>query len=171
MKPGTHRIGFGFDVHRFATDGRHLILGGVDIAGHSGLEGHSDADVLSHATTDALLGAAGLGDMGEHFPDTDVRWQGANSLELLGAAAELVRESGWLVENVDCTVVLDQPKIAPHKKAMEKRLSAVVHAPVNVKASRAEGLGAIGRLEGAACYAVALLVADATTDPPPEDRP
>lgn len=150
------RVGQGFDVHPFA-DGRPLVLGGVPFEGERGLAGHSDADVVAHAVTDALLGAAGLGDIGSHFPDTDVRWRGADSMGLLAAAVRLVREGGWEVANVDCAVVLEAPKLAPRREEMQERLSATVGAPVTVKGKRAEGLGAIGRGEGIACWAVALL--------------
>jgi len=107
---------------------------------------------------DALLGAAGLGDIGAHFPDTDSRWQGADSLTLLARVLELVRAEGWSVGNVDTTIILEAPRLSPHKAAMEERLSGVVGAPVSVKAKRAEGLGALGRGEGVACFAVALLL-------------
>ena len=157
----SNRVGFGFDVHRFATDEqRPLILGGVLIPDAVGLLGHSDADVICHAVTDALLGAATLGDMGEHFPDTDPAWKDADSIAMLKAAADLVAADGWSVENVDCTVVLEQPKLAPHRQAMQTRLNDALHAPVSVKASRAEGLGSIGRVEGVACWAVAMLKKD-----------
>lgn len=153
------RIGEGFDVHPFSDDpARTLVLGGVVLEGAPGLVGHSDADAIAHAVTDALLGAAGLGDIGSHFSDTDPRWKGADSMGLLAATVAMVREAGWSVANVDCTVVLEAPKLAPHKAAMVERLSAVVGAPVSVKAKRAEGLGALGRREGIACFAVALLV-------------
>ncbi len=154
------RVGLGFDVHPFTDDpGRTLRLGGVAFAGERGLRGHSDADVVAHACADALLGAAGLGDLGEHFPDTDPQWQGADSLDLLGEVSQLVRAEGWAPVNVDCAVVLEAPKVAPHRPEMQARLSAAVGAPVSVKANRAEGLGAIGRGEGIACYAVALVEA------------
>ncbi len=152
------RVGTGFDAHRFSPDSeRRLVLGGVVIEGHVGLDGHSDADVVTHAVIDALLGAAGLGDIGEHFPDSDPRWKGADSLALLSSAVSDVTEAGWAVSNVDCTVVLERPKVAPHRAEMRQRLEQVVGAPVSVKASRVEGMGAIGRVEGAACWAVALL--------------
>ena len=152
------RVGQGFDVHRWSDDpDRPLVLGGVVLSGERGLAGHSDADVVAHAVADALLGAAGLGDIGAHFPDTDSRWQGADSLTLLGHVAGLVRAEGWSVGNVDATVVLEAPKLSPHKAAMEEGLSGVVGAAVSVKAKRAEGLGALGRGEGVACFAIALL--------------
>jgi 2-C-methyl-D-erythritol 2,4-cyclodiphosphate synthase len=152
------RVGQGFDVHPWSDDaGRPLVLGGVVLTGERGLAGHSDADVVAHAVADALLGAAGLGDIGTHFPDTDFRWRGADSLTLLGHVVGLVQAEGWSIGNVDTTVVLEAPKLAPHRAAMEERLAGVVGAPVSVKAKRAEGLGALGRGEGAACVAVALL--------------
>jgi 2-C-methyl-D-erythritol 2,4-cyclodiphosphate synthase len=151
------RVGLGFDVHPFADDDRPLVLGGVRFEGARGLAGHSDADAVAHAVTDALLGAAGLGDIGEHFPDTDERWRGADSMRLLADAVALVRADGWTVANVDCTVVLEQPKLAPRRAAMQDALSAVVGAPVTVKGKRAEGLGALGRGEGVACWAIALV--------------
>ncbi len=152
------RVGQGFDVHPFSTDpARPLILGGVVFEGASGLVGHSDADAVAHAITDAVLGAAGLGDIGEHFPDTDPTWKGADSLKLLAAAVELVHSHGWRITNIDTTVVLEAPKLVPYKAQMKERLEAVVSAPVSVKAKRAEGLGALGRREGIACFAVVLL--------------
>ena len=153
------RVGQGFDVHPFSTDpSRVLVLGGVTFPGEPGLVGHSDADAVAHAITDALLGAASLGDIGQHFPDTDQRWKGANSIELLDATVTMVRDAGWRVGNVDCTVVLEAPKLAPHRDAMVARLTEAVGAAVSVKAKRAEGLGALGRREGIACFAVALLI-------------
>jgi 2-C-methyl-D-erythritol 2,4-cyclodiphosphate synthase len=152
------RVGQGFDVHPWSDDqGRRLVLGGVVLDGERGLAGHSDADVVAHAVADALLGAACLGDIGAHFPDTDSRWQGADSLTLLAHVVGLLQAEGWAVGNVDTTVILEAPRLAPHKAAMEQRLSGVVGAPVSVKAKRAEGLGALGRGEGVACFAVALL--------------
>ncbi len=152
------RVGQGFDIHPWSDEaGRRLVLGGVVLPGERGLAGHSDADVLAHAVADALLGAAGLGDIGTHFPDTDSRWRGADSLTLLGHVVGLVQAEGWSIGNVDTTVVLEAPKLAPHKAAMEERLAGVVGTPVSVKAKRAEGLGALGRGEGVACLAVALL--------------
>ena len=154
------RVGLGFDVHPFAAaDGgdRKLILAGVALDGERGLTGHSDGDVVAHAVADALLGAAGLGDLGGHFPDTDPQWRGADSIRLLEAVVGQLQEAGVVVVNVDCAVILEAPRLAPHKAAMEKRLTDTVNAPVSVKARRAEGLGALGRREGIACYAVALV--------------
>jgi 2-C-methyl-D-erythritol 2,4-cyclodiphosphate synthase len=131
----------------------------VRFEGERGLAGHSDADVVAHACADALLGAAALGDLGRHFPDTDARWAGADSLTLLAEVARMARESGWTVANVDCTVVAEAPRLAPHREDMEGGLTGAVGAPVTVKATTAEGLGAIGRGEGIAAQAVALLVA------------
>lgn len=153
------RVGQGFDVHPWTDQpGRVLVLGGVRFEGHRGLAGHSDADVVAHACTDALLGAAGLGDIGQWFPDTDERWRGADSLALLAEAARQVRLAGWEPANVDCTVVLDQPRLAPHRRAMEERLSGAAEAPVTVKTKRTEGVGSLGRGEGVVCHAVALVV-------------
>ena len=153
------RVGMGFDVHPFAGEGdvRPLILGGLVLAGERGLAGHSDADVVAHAVADAILGAAGLGDLGLHFPDSDRAWRGADSIGLLAETVRLAAADGWRVVNIDCTVVLEAPRLAPHRSAMEQRLTATVGGPVSVKAKRAEGLGALGRSEGIACYAVALL--------------
>jgi 2-C-methyl-D-erythritol 2,4-cyclodiphosphate synthase len=152
------RVGQGFDIHRFSDDpGRALVLGGVTFPGERGLHGHSDADAVAHAVTDALLGAAGLGDIGEHFPDTDPQWKGADSLQLLRHAAALVRAAGWTVGNVDCSVVCEAPKLAPQRALMQQRLSDAAGAPVTVKGRRAEGLGALGRQEGIACWAVAVI--------------
>lgn len=152
------RVGIGFDVHPFSPDGtRPLVLAGVVFEGEPGLAGHSDADVVAHAVADAILGAAGMGDLGGHFPDSDPAWAGADSSGLLAEVMRLVAGAGWTVGNVDCAVVLEAPRLAPRKAAMEAHLSAIVGAPVSVKAKRAEGLGALGRREGIACYAVALL--------------
>ncbi|HEX7276682.1 MAG TPA: 2-C-methyl-D-erythritol 2,4-cyclodiphosphate synthase [Acidimicrobiales bacterium] len=153
------RVGLGFDVHPFSDDPtRRLVLGGVHLPGERGLAGHSDADVVAHAIADALLGAGGLGDLGQHFPDTDPAWAGADSLAILAAVVGLLAGAGWSVGNVDCTVVLEAPKLAPHRAQMVARLAGAVGADVSVKATRAEGLGAIGRGEGVACWAVALVV-------------
>ena len=152
------RVGQGFDIHRFADDDRPLVLAGVHIVGEPGLHGHSDADAIAHAVSDALLGAAGLGDIGEHFPDSDPQWKGADSMQILRQVVDKVRAAGWRVENVDVNVICERPKIAPHRAAMQANLFAAVGAPVSVKGRRAEGLGSIGRVEGIACMAVALLV-------------
>lgn len=152
------RVGQGFDVHPFIDDvDRPLVLGGVTFDSDRALRGHSDADVIAHACTDALLGAAGLGDIGEHFPDTDPRWAGADSVEMLAEATRRVRESGWEPGNVDASVVTDHPKLAPAKASMQEKLSAAVGAPVTVKGRRPEGLGSLGRGEGVACWAVAVV--------------
>lgn len=154
------RTGLGWDSHRLLA-GRPLILGGVRIESELGLDGHSDADVLTHAVIDALLGAAGMGDIGEHFPDTDERWRGADSIELLRHVAALVAGAGWTTTNVDATVILERPKLKPHKAAMETALAAaagVDEERVNVKATTAERLDAVGRGEGAVAQAVATIV-------------
>ena len=154
------RVGHGFDVHRFSDDpARPLILGGVVITGEDarGLEGHSDADALAHAIADAVLGAAGLGDIGRWAPDTDPQWRGADSMALLAQMSELARGAGWSVVNADCTVVAERPTLAPFIGKMAERLTEVVGGPVNVKATTAEGLGALGRAEGIACNAVVLM--------------
>ena len=152
------RIGQGFDIHRTSTDpDRKLVLGGVTFQGAPGLVGHSDADVIAHACIDALLGAAGLGDIGQMFPDSDPELEGADSVTLLARAAEAVRGSGWRPANIDCAVVLDQPKIAPVKEQMQINLSNAVGAPVTVKGRRTEGVGSLGRGEGVLAWAVALV--------------
>ena len=152
------RVGMGFDVHARSGDrGRVLVLGGVAFEGEEGLAGHSDADVVAHAVADALLGAAGLGDLGQLFPDTDPAWAGADSIALLADVAARVRAAGWEPVNVDCAVVLEAPRLAPRRAETQDRLGGAVEAPVTVKASRPEGLGALGRGEGVACYAVALV--------------
>jgi 2-C-methyl-D-erythritol 2,4-cyclodiphosphate synthase len=152
------RVGQGFDIHRFSDDpSRRLVLGGVHFEGTRGLVGHSDADVIAHAAADALLGAAGLGDIGQHFPDTDPRWAGVDSLLLLAEVARLVRAEGWSIGNVDCSVVCEEPKLAPHRDEMQRRLSQAADAPITVKGRRAEGLGALGRREGIACWSVAII--------------
>lgn len=151
------RVGLGFDIHPYSDDpGRPLVLGGVTLEGR-GLAGHSDADAVAHAIADALLGAAGLGDIGQHFPDDDPAYAGVDSLELLARVVLSVSER-FEIGNVDVTVLLEAPKLSPHRDAIQTRLEDVVGAPVNVKAKRAESLGAIGRGEGVACFAVALLV-------------
>ena len=153
------RIGHGYDVHRLA-EGRKLILGGVDILWEKGLLGHSDADVLAHAVMDALLGAAGLGDIGRHFPDTDPAYAGADSLKLLAHVVALLRERGFTVGNVDATVLAQRPKLAPHIPQMRDNLAramGVAPGQVNVKATTEEGLGFTGSGEGMAAHAVALI--------------
>ena len=151
------RAGIGIDSHRFEA-GRRLVLGGVEIPYELGLAGHSDADVLAHAIADALRGAAGLGDIGQHFPATDESWRDADSMELLRAVVEGVREIGFVLENVDATVMLERPKLAPHREAIHASLAAVLECPVNVKATTGEGMGFVGRSEGAAAMAVVTLV-------------
>jgi 2-C-methyl-D-erythritol 2,4-cyclodiphosphate synthase len=152
------RIGNGFDVHRFSDDpARPLVLGGVTIEGGPGLAGHSDADVIAHAVAEALLGAAGLDDIGTLFPDTDPTWRGADSMELLAECVRRVRAAGWAPVNVDCSVVAERPKLAPHRPRMQQLLSETVGAPVTVKGRRAEGIGGLGRAEGIACLASALI--------------
>jgi len=152
------RVGQGFDVHPFSDDAsRPLVLGGVIFEDGRGLAGHSDADVIAHAVTDAVLGAAGLGDIGQQFPDTEPSLAGADSIELLRRAAGLVRDAGWQPVNADCSVVLDAPRLAPVKAEMEARLSEALGAPVTVKGKRTEGVGAFGRGEGIAAWAVALV--------------
>ena len=155
------RVGQGFDVHRFAETtetGRVLVLGGVAFPGERTLVGHSDADVIAHAAADALLGAAGLGDIGQHYPDTDPAWKGADSLAILRDVASKLSALGWRIGNVDCSVVCEEPRIAPHRDAMIALLSAAAGAPISVKGRRAEGLGSIGRGEGIACFASALIM-------------
>jgi 2-C-methyl-D-erythritol 2,4-cyclodiphosphate synthase len=156
----SFRSGLGYDSHRFA-EGRKLILGGVEIAeAEKGLIGHSDADVLAHAVTDAVLGAAGLGDIGQHFPDTDERWKDADSIELLREAARLAGGEGWTVQNVDATVICEAPKLGPYRGEMESRLGvALGGAPVNVKFTTNETMGFVGRGEGIAALATAALTA------------
>ena len=154
--------GIGYDSHRLAA-GRRLVLGGVEIPSELGLDGHSDADVLTHAAIDALLGAAGLGDIGEHFPDTDERWRDADSIGLLGAVLQMLASARLTVVNVDCTVVIEAPKLAPHRQAIRERLAAALGleaARVNVKASTGERIGFVGRGEGVAALAVATLRSD-----------
>ena len=154
------RIGIGFDQHPFAPGSelqRTLMLGGVPFADEPALRGHSDADVVTHAVADAMLGAAGLGDLGTHFPDTDERFRGADSLELLAEVARRVAAAGWVLGNADCTVICEVPRIAGSREIMGARLSAAAGGPVHVKATRPEGLGSLGRIEGIACLAVALL--------------
>ena len=151
------RVGHGFDIHPFSDDpDRRMVLGGVSFDG-PGLVGHSDADAVAHAVIDALLGAAGLGDIGQRYPDTDPAQAGADSMALLADTVAAIRGDGWEVANVDCTVVLEAPRLASRRTEMQEALAVVVGAAVTVKGKRAEGLGAIGREEGVACFAVALL--------------
>ncbi len=153
----TMRVGNGFDVHRFSDDpDRRLVLGGVVFDG-PGLEGHSDADVVAHACAEALLGPAELGDLGSHFPDTDAQWAGADSLRLLTEVVRRVVAVGWRPVNIDCSVIAERPRIAAKRAEMQSYLTAAVGAPVTVAGRRAEGLGALGRVEGIACFATALL--------------
>jgi 2-C-methyl-D-erythritol 2,4-cyclodiphosphate synthase len=156
-------VGHGFDVHRL-VEGRKLVLGGVEIPHVRGLLGHSDADVLAHAVADACLGAAGLGDIGRHFPDTDATWAGASSLGLLARVAGLLRERGFSVLHVDATLVAERPRLAPHVAAMEGNLSGALgleSGGVSVKATTTEGLGFEGRAEGISAHAVALVAGGA----------
>jgi 2-C-methyl-D-erythritol 2,4-cyclodiphosphate synthase len=155
----TPRVGIGWDSHRFEA-GRRLVLGGVEIPHDAGLAGHSDADVATHAVIDALLGAAGLDDIGAHFPDTDERWRDADSLGLARETVRLVGERGLRPVNVDLTVVMERPKVGPHRDAMRARLGAALGLDpelVNVKATTGERMGFVGRGEGVAALAVALL--------------
>jgi len=154
------RIGTGYDVHRL-VEGRKLIIGGVDIPHEKGLLGHSDADVLLHAVGDALLGAAGLGDLGRHFPDTDQQFKGISSLKLLGDVGRLLEGKGFRVNNIDATIVAERPKMAPHIAAMTANIAAALRidvSSVSVKATTTEGLGFAGRGEGIAAYAVCMII-------------
>jgi 2-C-methyl-D-erythritol 2,4-cyclodiphosphate synthase len=152
------RVGQGIDLHRFSDDPqRPLVLGGVVIDGARGLAGHSDADAVCHALADAILGAVGLGDLGLHFPDSDPKWEGADSVALLTEVVRLSRAEGFKVVNADCSIIAETPRLSPHTDAMVERLSDVVDAPVSIKATRAEGLGALGRAEGIACLAIVLM--------------
>ena len=160
------RIGHGFDVHAFGP-GDHVILGGEKIAHSSGLVAHSDGDVVLHALCDALLGAAGLGDIGAHFPDTDATYADVDSRVLLRRVVALLDAHQWQVVNADITIIVQRPKIAPHTDAMRGHIASdigVTHLAVNVKATTTESLGYIGREEGIACHAVALLIARAGTE-------
>lgn len=157
-RPSSLRVGQGFDVHRVSSDsGRSLVLGGVTVPGAPGLVGHSDADVLAHAVADAVLGAGGLGDMGRHFPDGDPTWAGADSMDLLIRVMDMVHARAVTVLNADCTLVCERPRLAELTDDMAASLTAVLAAPVSVKAKRAEGLGALGRVEGIAALAVVLV--------------
>ena len=153
------RTGMGFDVHAFAGDGP-IMMGGIEIAHDRGLAGHSDADVVLHAITDALLGAAGLGDIGEHFPPSDPQWQGAASAIFLAHAASLIRDAGGMIDFVDCTVIAEAPKVGPHRAAMRSKVAeilAVAPNQVSIKATTTENLGFAGRREGIAAQAVATI--------------
>ncbi len=154
------RIGMGYDVHRFA-EGRRLIIGGVDIPYEKGLLGHSDADVLLHAISDALLGAAALGDIGKHFPDTDPEYEGADSLKLLEKVGQLLEEHNYFIENIDATIIAQQPKMRPHIDKMRENIAGALGieiSQVNVKATTEEGLGFTGKLEGISSQAVCMLI-------------
>jgi len=151
------RIGYGNDIHRLVS-GRRLIIGGVDIPSDVGAEGHSDADVLLHAITDALLGAAGLGEIGEHFPPSEPRWKGADSSLFLAHAVALLRERGSIIDHIDCTIIAEEPKVGPHRHSMRVRIAEIAGLSVDqvsVKATTTEGLGFTGRREGIAAQAVA----------------
>lgn len=153
------RVGIGYDSHRFAS-GRPLVLGGVHIPEHPGLKGHSDGDAVTHAVIDALLGAAALGDIGRHFPDTDARWQGADSMQLLAGAVRLIEERNYQVVNVDVTIVAESPRVGPWVTAMSERIAELLRIAdscVSIKGKSNEGMGWIGRGEGLAVMAVALL--------------
>lgn len=159
MNSFSHRIGIGNDIHRL-VEGRKLILGGVEIPYDKGLLGHSDADSLSHAITDALLGAAGLGDIGTHFSDKDPRWKNADSQMFLQAVCQMLAERGWRIVNIDATILAERPKMMPHIPAMKETLAAtmnIVAAQLNLKAKTNEGLDAIGRGEAIGAQAIALL--------------
>lgn len=158
------RVGNGFDIHRFADVGTEvpLVLGGVPFPGEQGLAGHSDGDVVAHVCAEALLGAAGLGDLGALFPDTDPAYAGADSMALLDEVVFRLAAQGWSVVNIDCSVICETPRLAPHRDVMQWALSTVVRAPVTVKGRRAEGIGGIGRGEGIAAMATALIIEENT---------
>ena len=156
------RVGIGYDVHAFAPPdaGRPLVLGGVTVPHDRGLAGHSDADVLIHAVVDALLGASALGDIGSHFPSSDPHWQNAPSADFLTFTRDRLRQYGWLVGNLDATVVAERPRLSPHVPAMRAKLAELLEVPVervSVKSKTTDGLGFTGRAEGIACHAVALI--------------
>lgn len=158
---GQALTGIGYDRHRL-SEGRRLVLGGIEIEHARGLTGHSDADVLTHAIIDALLGAASLGDIGQHFPDTDERYRGADSIDLLRSTVNLLAENGFSVVHVDATVMLERPSLAPHRDPIRETLAQALGVPighVSVKATRGEGMGFVGREEGAAALAVATVTA------------
>ena len=154
------RVGMGYDVHKL-TEGRDLILGGVNIPWEKGLLGHSDADVLIHAVMDALLGAAALGDIGKHFPDTDPAYKGISSIKLLVHVTELLKQNGYSIGNIDATIIAQKPKMAPHIAQMRKNMAEAMQIPedcLNIKATTEEGLGFTGRGEGIAAQAICLLI-------------
>lgn len=160
--PLGHRVGLGYDVHPFAEarEGRPLVLGGVTIPHPRGLAGHSDADVLSHAVCDAILGALSTGDLGTHFPDTDPRYRGVSSLDLLRSCAAMAVEAGWRIMNMDTVLIAEEPRIAPFVAVIKERVAeaaGVSAGDVGIKGTRPEGLGALGRKEGIACQAIVLL--------------
>ncbi|MDA2954432.1 MAG: 2-C-methyl-D-erythritol 2,4-cyclodiphosphate synthase [Actinomycetota bacterium] len=158
------RVGQGFDIHRFVDESdtnRKLILGGVHFVNERGLVGHSDADVIAHSVAEAILGACGLGNIGEHFADTDPKWKNVDSLQILANVSKMARDNNFEIGNIDCSVVCEQPKISVHRDEMQKKLSAAAGAPVTVKGRRAEGLGSLGRSEGIACWAVAVVTQNA----------
>lgn len=153
------RVGQGFDIHRFDPK-RPLVLGGVPIPGSPGLLGHSDADCALHALADALLGAAAMGDIGQHFPDSDPRWKGADSARIVERVVGMLQGAGFRISNVDLTILAERPRIAPHRDAMRARIGALLGIPperVGLKAGTLEGMGALGRAEGIACQAVCLV--------------
>ena len=153
----SSRHGIGYDAHRL-VEGRRLVLGGVELEHELGLEGHSDADVLAHAVIDALLGAAGMGDIGEYFPDTEERWRDADSMDLVTRVVSMLDDQGLTVVHIDATVVAERPKIAPHRGAIRLRLASAIgvdRGAINIKATRGEGMGFVGREEGIAALAVA----------------
>jgi 2-C-methyl-D-erythritol 2,4-cyclodiphosphate synthase len=161
---GERRAGIGYDSHRFRESGGRLVLGGVEVPGEPGLAGHSDADVVSHSLADALLGAAGLGDIGDHFPDDDPRWADADSIELLGRVVAMLAGQGWRAVNADLTVLAERPRLGALKQPMGERLAGALQiepADVNVKATTNEGMGFIGRGEGIAVLAVATIEREA----------
>ena len=153
------RVGIGYDVHKLVT-GRQLILGGVDIPFEKGLQGHSDADVLTHAVCDALLGAAGLGDIGMHFPDNDPKYNNISSIKLLCETFQMMSTKGFVIVNIDTVVFAESPKLSPYRQAMQVKLAKALHLPperINIKATTTEGLGNIGQGDGIAAMAVALI--------------
>ncbi len=159
------RVGMGYDVHGFGGDGP-LVLGGVTIPDADGLSGHSDADVVAHAVSDALLGGAGLPDLGTSFPASDEQYRGANSIALLGEVVSRVAAAGWEAVNVDVVIAAERPNLGEHVRSMAQKLGDTVGAPVNVKPKRGEGVGAIGRGEGIAAWAVALLTTNESNPSP-----